>query len=148
MEPGVKLYVGRMGPGQEVPESLKVYHRHRTDYTVEAGSVLRGMRVVIPEKHRAQVLGELHAGHPGMVKMKGIALSRVWWPGIDQDIETMVHNCSACQETRNQPPPSPLHSWPWPSTPWERIHVDFAGPFMGSMFLHCRGCLFQMVRSR
>ena len=23
----------------------------------------------------------------------------------------------------------------WPSTPWQRIHVDFAGPFMGKMFL-------------
>ena len=23
----------------------------------------------------------------------------------------------------------------WPSAPWERIHIDFAGPFMGNMFL-------------
>ena len=28
----------------------------------------------------------------------------------------------------------PLHPWPWPATPWERVHVDFAGPFLGSMF--------------
>ena len=55
--------------------------------------------------------------------------------GIDQDIERMVDDCQACQEWRRQPPPSPLCTWPWPSGPWERVHVDFAGPFKGSMFL-------------
>jgi hypothetical protein len=30
---------------------------------------------------------------------------------------------------------APLHPWEWPSAPWERVHVDFAGPFMDSMFL-------------
>lgn len=29
-----------------------------------------------------------------------------------------------------------LHSWPWPTEPsWERIHIDYAGPFMDTMFL-------------
>ena len=27
----------------------------------------------------------------------------------------------------------PLQTWPWPSTPWERVHVDFLGPFLGKM---------------
>ena len=29
----------------------------------------------------------------------------------------------------------PLHPWVWPSRPWQRIHVDFAGPFLGKSFL-------------
>lgn len=29
----------------------------------------------------------------------------------------------------------PLHPWEWPETPWSRIHVDYAGPFLGKMFL-------------
>ena len=29
----------------------------------------------------------------------------------------------------------PVHFWEWPATPWQRIHVDFAGPFVGRMFL-------------
>jgi hypothetical protein len=33
------------------------------------------------------------------------------------------------------PQVAPLHPWEWPSAPWERVHVDFAGPFMDSMFL-------------
>ena len=33
----------------------------------------------------------------------------------------------------NQPRSAPLHPWEWPSAPWERIHIDFAGPFLGSI---------------
>ena len=28
-----------------------------------------------------------------------------------------------------------MHPWEWPEHPWERIHLDYAGPFMGKMFL-------------
>ncbi|GBN33250.1 Uncharacterized protein K02A2.6 [Araneus ventricosus] len=28
-----------------------------------------------------------------------------------------------------------VQPWEWPSKPWERIHIDFAGPFMNSMYL-------------
>ena len=30
---------------------------------------------------------------------------------------------------------APLHPWVWPEAPWRRIHIDFAGPLMGKMFL-------------
>lgn len=36
---------------------------------------------------------------------------------------------------RNTAPEAPIHPWEFPVKPWERIHVDFAGPFLGSMFL-------------
>lgn len=28
-----------------------------------------------------------------------------------------------------------VHSWEWSTKPWDRIHIDFAGPFMNSMFM-------------
>ena len=28
-----------------------------------------------------------------------------------------------------------MHPWEYPSKPWSQIHIDFAGPFLGSMFL-------------
>ena len=28
----------------------------------------------------------------------------------------------------------PLHPWEWPSSPWERVHIDFAEPFLDRMF--------------
>ena len=54
---------------------------------------------------------------------------------MDKDIEELVKGCTVCQETRSSPPVAPLHPWQWPSEPWSRIHLDFAGPFIGHMFL-------------
>ena len=44
----------------------------------------------------SKVLEELHAGHPGISRMKGIARGVVWWPGIDASIEEKVKACGQC----------------------------------------------------
>ena len=50
-------------------------------------------------------------------------------------IEKMVKSCIPCQETKNAPAVAPLHPWIWPMRPWQRIHIDFAGPMNGQSFL-------------
>lgn len=70
-----------------------------------------------------------------MTKMKGLARSYLWWPGMDQDVERTVQACHECQSHQKAPTPAPLHPWEWPESPWSRIHVDYAGPFFGEMFL-------------
>ncbi len=54
---------------------------------------------------------------------------------MDHEIETLTKSCSGCQLTKKQAPEAPIHPWEYPEKPWSRIHVDFAGPFLGSMFL-------------
>ena len=125
----------REGWPSEVPDTLKPYFQRRQEVSVDRGCLFRGSRLIIPIDCQEQVLSELHVGHQGIVKMKGLARSHVWWPGMDKQIENYVRSCQACQSTCNQPPVVPLHPWPWSISPWERIHVDFAGPFLGSMFL-------------
>ena len=77
----------------------------------------------------------LHVAHPGIVKMKSLARGYVWWPGIDSDIECLVNRCNGCQMQQKQPAHVHLHPWEWLNSSWERIHVDFAGPFLGHTFL-------------
>ena len=54
---------------------------------------------------------------------------------MDNELEEKVGKCQKCQLSRHLPPKVPLHPWEWPQHPWARIHVDYAGPFMGKMFL-------------
>ena len=81
------------------------------------------------------MLDELNRDHPGIVRMKEVARSYAWWEGMDKDIEAVVKSCKSCQTVRNSPPMAPLHPWLWPMRPWQRIHVNFAGPFQGRMYL-------------
>ena len=54
---------------------------------------------------------------------------------MDGDIVNTVQSCHICQQYRPAPPPAPLQPWKWPSHPWSRVHLDYAGPFLGHMFL-------------
>lgn len=54
---------------------------------------------------------------------------------MDHDVENEVSRCAGCQSNRKSPPTVPLHRWEWPEKPWTRLHVDYAGPFLGNMFL-------------
>ena len=114
---------------------LQPFYSRRNEYTVHQGCILWGTKVVIPEKLRPLVLEEIHSGHLGIVRMKAVARSFVWWPHIDSDIESIANTCASCQQVKHMPPSAPVYPWCFPSGPWQRIHVDFAGPFLGHMFL-------------
>lgn len=122
-------------PSSQPDPNLLPFFRIRNELTIEDGCLLRGIRVVIPEKYRHDLLDELHVSHPGMVRMKSLARLHVWWPGLNFDIETKVSRCEACRALLPNPPKAPANPWLWPSAPWKRVHIDYAGPFMQRMFL-------------
>ena len=130
----VLLYT-KQGWPDHIEPALQPYSNRRTELTIEQNCLLWGIRVVVPAKYTEQVLHELHQSHPGIVRMKAVARSYVWWPHIDRDIEDLVKKCDKCQATQSAPPLAPLHPWLWPTQPWHRIHLDFAGPVRGKMLL-------------
>ena len=101
------------------------------DYKVTINPVLE----VDQYKLRARLVEELHRDHPGVTRMKAVARSYLWWPGLDKELEECARSCLSCQAVKSAPAVAPLHPWLWPAKPWQRVHVDFAGPFLGKMFL-------------
>ncbi|KAJ8356082.1 hypothetical protein SKAU_G00188760 [Synaphobranchus kaupii] len=122
------------GGHSDLPE-LKPYLTRRNELSVQAGCVLWGRRVIIPPGLQRKLLQQLHEGHCGMVRMKELARSYFWWPGLDGQIEETVRACTSCQQVRCMPQPASLHPWDCPEVPWQRVHVDFAGPLEERMFL-------------
>ena len=102
---------------------------------MQDGCILWGSCVVIPPPGCQKVIDKLHAAHPGISRMKSLARSYVWWPGMDEDLETKVKDCRQCQEIQKSPPAVPMQNWEWPAQPWSRLHIDYVGPYQGKMFL-------------
>lgn len=105
------------------------------EFSLQNNCIFYGIRIVIPKELQPKILEELHTAHMGIVKMKALARSYVWWKNIDTDIEQMVKECKMCCQIQKNPTKVPVHSWESPKEPWSRIHIDYAGPFMNHYFL-------------
>ena len=119
----------------KVDHDLKPYFIKRNEISIQEGCLLWGARVVVPKRAYSVLLEELHKEHVGASRMKELARSYFWWPGIDSAIESLVNKCFTCLQTRQAPKKAELHPWEWPEKPWNRIHIDYAGPIKGKYFL-------------
>jgi len=113
---------------------LQPYFVRRTELSLVQGVLLWGTRVVVPPALRKPILEQLHSCHFGIVRMKSMARSVIWWPGVDCEIEQMCRSCLHCNLQCNNPPSQPLHPWQFPEKPWQRLHIDLAGPFQKQMW--------------
>ena len=114
---------------------LRPYYNRRHEISIQNGCLMWGIRVIIPTKFRDHILDDIHSGHLGVVKMKSVARSYVYWPSIDSQIEQKGKGCTGCASVSKLPPQASLHPWEWPDKPWRRLHIDFAGPYLNKMFL-------------
>lgn len=130
----VREYILRGWPKVNSPEFIP-YARRQDELSTQEGCILWGGRVVVPPPGCIALLKQLHQAHPGITRMKGLARSYMRWPNMDAEVEALIKACAACQQNRNSPPVALLHPWEVPDKPWRRIHIDYAGPWMGRMFL-------------
>ncbi|XP_060542433.1 uncharacterized protein LOC132710425 [Pantherophis guttatus] len=131
----VKSWILRGWPSEKPEEKFSPFARKQKELSTIKGCLLWGDRVLIPSTLQRRTLETLHKGHPGIVCMKALARSYVWWPSMDKDIEQWVSRCDPCQEVCPAPPQSEVAKWETPSNPWSRIHIDFAGPMQGRHLL-------------
>ena len=111
------------------------YQVRHSELSVCDGCVMWGNRIVVPQAGRKKAMEQLHDGHLGISRMKSLARSFVWWPQMDDEIADRVKSCNQCQLTRHAPQTAPLYPWEWPDHPWVRLHIDYAGLYLGKWFL-------------
>jgi hypothetical protein len=73
------------------------YKSVRDELCVVGNVILRGTRIVIPQKLRPRVIKLGHEGHQGILKMKQRLRTKVWWPGMDKEAEKFCKTCHGCQ---------------------------------------------------
>lgn len=63
-------YVLQGWPDGVQDKRMAPYFQRKEELSAEDGCILWGARVVVPPQLRAQVLEEIHEGHPGSGRMK------------------------------------------------------------------------------
>nr|KAG5692412.1 hypothetical protein BaRGS_032465 [Batillaria attramentaria] len=119
----------------EINEEVRKFQKLSDSLSICHGCLIYGTRVVIPQSLQPKILDLLHIGHFGMERMKQLARTAVYWPGIDAAIEMTSRRCDSCGEHQNKPPKPPVHPWMLPEKPWSRVHLDHAINFMGTNWL-------------
>merc|ERR1711911_463789 len=107
-----------------MPPSIKPFWKVRHELWAEDGKVLKGSRIIIPSSRRLDILQRLHAAHQGIDRTKRRARQLVYWPGINNDVETTVTACAECQKYLPSLAPKPLLSDPPPDFPFQDVSTD------------------------
>ena len=78
------------GVDRQQQKELMTYVLRQTELNTHGDVLLWGNRVIIPPAGRQTLLNELHQTYPGIVKMKLLAKSVIWSPGMYSEIESCV----------------------------------------------------------
>uniref|UniRef100_A0A914Z7V0 RNA-directed DNA polymerase n=1 Tax=Panagrolaimus superbus TaxID=310955 RepID=A0A914Z7V0_9BILA len=114
---------------------LKAFSQTRGNLRIRKGLLFFKNRLIVPLSLRPLVLEILHRSHLGADRMIRLSQAYVWWPNSAADIREFVAICAACKGQAKAAPKKPVTSWPQATQPWQRMHIDYAGPFEGSMWL-------------
>ena len=92
------------------------------------GLILRGTRILIPNKLQNRVIDIAHEGHLGIVKTKQLLREKVWFTGLDKLVEDKIRNCIQCQACTPDHSKPEVHMSELPESPWMKLSMDFKGP--------------------
>lgn len=107
------------------PENLKDFFQVRKHLTVQGSIVLYNERIVVPASLRPEVLDVLHSSHGGVSSMVARSSKSVWWPGMQDKIDTRQVVCRSCDVAAPSQPAAPSSPLPSPSYPFEMVCSDF-----------------------
>ena len=95
---------------------------------------------MIPGSLRDRVVELAHVGHQGIVKTKSLIRSRIWYPGIDKQVEERVKKCRECQANVDSKTFEPLRPSSMPAGPWQNVSGDFFGPMRDGNYWFVNYC--------
>ena len=113
---------------KEVPSELQPYWTFREELTIEDGLILKGTRIVIPNKKHEAILQLIHEDHLGLNNCKLCAKETVYWPGLDDQLEKLILNCQLCLkylQTKCKQPPNMALGHEIPVHPWTKLVTFF-----------------------
>ena len=119
---------------------VQAYASVMSELSVIDGVLLRGERLVVPNKLQENVVEIAHEGH--VMKTKSYLRSRLWFPGMDIMTERVIRGCMLCQIATPQISRLPLKMTPLPNETMEKVAADFYGPLPTGEYLLLVTCKY------
>ena len=118
MDPTLRLVRQALTTGDWSRVQGTNYKAVKDELWVMGQLVMRGNRVVMPEKMWSRTINLAHEGHQGVVRTKSRLREKVWWPDMDKQVEKLIRSCYPCQLVGPRPTPEPIRSTPLPQGAW------------------------------
>ena len=109
---------------KSLPVVLCPFWQLKDDLAIELSCVTYQGRFYIPSTMHKTYLNLLHEGHPGIVKMKLRAQTRVYWIGLNKEIEDHILRCEPCQINSKSQSKEPVIPIEIPNRPWQKLGAD------------------------
>jgi len=126
-------------PKTDNDKAMATFIRLRGELTIvhhKTGKVLLcDKRLVIPQTLQTKVIQLAHEGHQGIVKTKQLIREKVWFPGVDKQVENICKSCIPCLASVPKTTTEPLVMSDLPDSVWSEVSIDFCGPFPTGEYL-------------
>ncbi len=99
--------------------------RHEISLAHNNSVILKGNRIVLPEKLQQRAIDLAHSGHQGIVKTVALLREKVWFARMQTQVEETIKNCMDCQVATSSSTREPLKMSPLPTAPWIELSADF-----------------------
>ena len=112
---------------KEVLKEIQKYWTFCEELTIEDGLILKGMRIVIPDAKREEVLKQIHEGHLGFNKCQTRAKETVYWLGLNEQLEQLILNCQLSlkySRSKDKVNPHTALGHEVPPVPWSKLATD------------------------
>ena len=122
---------------KEIPQVLHPYWTFHEELTIEDGLILKGTRIVIPNKKHETILKQIHDSHLGLTKCKLCVKQLVYWPGLNDQLEQLIVNCPLCLKYSKSKKKHDTHSalgQEVPIFPWTKVATNIFH-FEGNSYL-------------
>lgn len=118
-------------------KELRSYELIKQELCTIDDVILRGTRLVIPKQLIPSILEIGHEGHLATNSMKAKLRCKVWWKGMDSDIEYWCDTCEGCRLVGRGAGPEPIMPTELPTKVWQLVGIDYLGPLPSGHYLLC-----------
>ena len=84
------------------PKEIQPYQTFHEELTMEDGILLEGTCITVPHSLHLEMIQLLHTGHLGLEKCLNRAKQSMSWPGLYQELNELVTNCTTCLKFNSQ----------------------------------------------